>query len=49
MPVWVMYVLIILNIISLIINALTRRNLKKTEKEFVEEMKKRHSDKEDVS
>lgn len=49
MPVWVMYVLIILNIISLIINAITNSNLKKTEKEYVEAMKKLHSDKEDAS
>lgn len=44
MPVWVLYVLVILNIISLILNAITKRNLKKTEKEFVEAMRKRHSD-----
>lgn len=44
---WVMYVLIIMNIISLILNAITKRNLKKAEKEYIEEMKKRHSDKED--
>ena len=49
MPVWVMYVLIIMNIISLILNVITKRNLKKREKEYVEAMKKLHSDKGDVS
>lgn len=49
MPVWVMYVVIIMNIISLILNAITNRNLKKREKEYVEAIKKLHSDKEDAS
>lgn len=49
MPVLVMYVIIIMNVISLILNFITNRNLKKTKKEYVEAMKKLHSDKEDAS
>lgn len=45
MHTFVAYVLIILNIISLILNFITKRNLKKTEKEYIEEMKKYHREK----